>query len=87
MGLGLFMATVYTSALALGTERIKGNDLGVSTMILIGTTGGIITPAIVGMVAETAGIRMGMGVVVAVTVLLLIMILVSVCMKDIDEDS
>ena len=87
MGLGLFMATVYTSALALGTERIKGNDLGVSTMILIGTTGGIITPAIVGMVAEKAGIQMGMGVVVAVTVLLLIMILISVCMKGIDEEN
>ena len=87
MGVGLFMATIYTSALALGTERIKGNDLGVSTMILIGTTGGIITPAIVGMVAETAGIRMGMGVVVAVTVLLLIMILISVRMKGIDEEN
>lgn len=87
MGLGLFMATVYTSALALGTERIKGNDLGVSTMILIGTTGGIITPAIVGMVAENAGIQMGMGVVVAVTVLLLVMILISVRMKGIDEES
>ena len=87
MGLGLFMATVYTSALALGTERIKGNDLGVSTMILIGTTGGIITPAIVGMVAEKAGIQMGMGVVVAVTVLLLIMILISVCIKDMDTES
>ena len=87
MGLGLFMATVYTSALALGTERIKGNDLGVSTMILIGTTGGIITPAIVGMVAEKAGIQMGMGVVVAVTVLLLVMILISVCMKGIDQES
>ena len=87
MGVGLFMATIYTSALALGTERIKGNDLGVSTMILIGTTGGIITPAIVGMVAETAGIQMGMGVVVAVTVLLLIMILISVFMKGIDEEN
>ena len=87
MGLGLFMATVYTSALALGTERIKGNDLGVSTMILIGTTGGIITPAIVGMVAEKAGIQMGMGVVVAVTVLLLVMILISVCMKGIDQEN
>ena len=87
MGLGLFMATVYTSALALGTERIKGNDLGVSTMILIGTTGGIITPAIVGIVAEKAGIQMGMGVVVAVTVLLLVMILISVCMKGIDQEN
>ena len=85
MGVGLFMATIYTSALALGTERIKGNDLGVSTMILVGTTGGIITPAVVGMVAEKAGIQMGMGVVVAVTVLLLATILFSVFSKGTDE--
>ena len=85
MGVGLFMATIYTSALALGTERIKGNDLGVSTMILVGTTGGIITPAVVGMVAEQAGIQMGMGVVVAVTVLLLAAILVSVFSKGTEE--
>ena len=81
MGVGLFMATIYTSALTLGTASIKGNDLGVSTMILIGSAGGIITPAVVGVVAENAGIQMGMGVVVAVTVLLLITILVSVFSK------
>jgi len=86
MGVGLFMATIYTSALALGTERIRGNDLGVSTMTFIGCTGGIITPAVVGMVAENAGIQMGMGVVVAVTVLLLITILVSVFTKDGSEE-
>lgn len=86
MGVGLFMATIYTSALALGTERIKGNDLGVSTMILVGTTGGIITPAVVGMVAEKAGIQMGMGVVVAVTVLLLAAILVSVFSRGTEEE-
>ena len=78
MGVGLFMATVYTSALAIGTESIKGNDLGVSTMVLVATTGGIVTPAVVGLVAEKAGIRMGMLVVVAVTVLLLAAILVNV---------
>lgn len=78
MGVGLFMATIYTSALALGTEHIKGNDLGVSSMIFIGSTGGIITPAVVGLVAQRAGIQVGMGVVVAVTVLLLITILFSV---------
>lgn len=85
MGVGLFMATVYTTALTLGTRRIKGNDLGVSTMILIGTSGGIITPAVVGFVAEHAGIQTGMGVVVAVTVLLLITILFSVNTKGTDE--
>ncbi len=78
MGVGLFMATIYTSALALGTESVRGNDLGVSNMILIGSAGGIITPALVGMVAERAGIQAGMGVVVVVTFLLLATILFSV---------
>ena len=86
MGVGLFMATIYTSAMALGTARIKGNDLGVSIMIFIGSAGGIVTPALVGAVAERAGIRMGMGVVVAVTVLLLIAILVSVFSKDTEDN-
>lgn len=78
MGVGLFMATIYTSALAMGTESIRGNDLGVSTMILIGSTGGIITPAVVGVVAEHAGIQTGMGVVIAVTAMLLGTIILSI---------
>ncbi len=82
MGVGLFMATIYTTALALGTERIKGNDLGVSTMIFTGSAGGIITPAVVGMVAESAGIQMGMGVVVIVTFLLLGTILMTLRTKS-----
>ena len=82
MGVGLFMATIYTYALALGTESIKGNDLGVSTMIFTGSVGGIVTPAVVGMIAEQAGIQAGMGVVVAVTAMLLAAILLSVFTKS-----
>ena len=85
-GVGLFMATIYTSAMALGTESVRGNDLGVSWMILAGSAGGIITPATVGFVAERAGIQAGMGVVVAMTVLLLATIIVSVRMKGADEE-
>lgn len=76
-GVGLFMATIYTSAMALGTESVRGNDLGVSAMTLTGVAGGIITPAAVGFVAEHAGIQVGMGVVVGATIMLLVMILVS----------
>ena len=76
-GVGLFMATIYTSAMAIGTESIRGNDLGVSAMTLTGSIGGIITPAAVGFVAEHAGIQVGMGIVVAATVMLLVMILIS----------
>ncbi len=78
MGVGLFMATIYTSALALGTKAIRGNDLGVSTMILIGSAGGIITPLVVGLIAQKGGIQAGMAVVVVVTALLLATILFAV---------
>lgn len=78
MGVGLFQATIYTSAMALGTEAVRGNDLGISWMILTGSAGGILTPATVGFVAERAGIQAGMGVVAVMTVLLLVTILLSV---------
>ena len=78
MGVGLFMATIYTSAMAIGTEKMRGNDLGVSQMIFISCIGGVVTPYIVGLVAEHAGIQAGMGVVVLTTVALLAAILVTV---------
>lgn len=70
-GAGLFMATIYPSAMALGSAGIEGNDVGVSFMILAGSIGGILAPAAVGLVAEAAGIRAGMGIVVLLTALLL----------------
>ena len=81
-GVGLFMATIYTSAMALGTESVRGNDLGVSAMTLAGSAGGIITPATVGFVAERAGIQAGMSIVVGTTVLLLVTIMISTLSKQ-----
>ncbi len=87
MGVGLSMATIYTSALALGTKAIRGNDLGVSTMILIGSSGGVITPLLVGVVSDIAGgKRYGMAVVVVVTALLLATILYSVLHSEPEEE-
>lgn len=77
-GVGLFMATIYTTAFSIGSECVKGNDLGCSVMILTGTVGGVITPAAVGLVAETSGMRTGMAVVVLLSGLLLCSILISV---------
>lgn len=81
IGVGLFQSTIYTSAMALGTEAVRGNDLGVSWMILAGSAGGILTPALVGFVAEWAGIRSGMAVVAGMTGALLVTILISVFAK------
>lgn len=78
MGVGLFMATIYPTAFAFGSDCIRGNDLGCSIMIFTGSAGGIITPALVGLVAERAGIRAGMGLVAVFTALLLLSIVLSV---------
>jgi len=77
-GVGFFMATIYPTAFAFGSDCIKGNDLGCSIMIFTGSAGGIITPALVGFVAERAGIRAGMGLMVGFTALLLLSIILSV---------
>ena len=79
IGVGLFMATIYPTAFAFGSDCIRGNDLGCSIMIFTGSVGGIITPFLVGQVAERAGIQAGMGVVAALTALLLVSIVLSVC--------
>lgn len=77
-GVGLFMATIYPTAQAVGGDAIPGNDFGSSLMILFGSFGGVITPALVGFVAEHSGIRAGMGLIVVYTALLLICIILSV---------
>ena len=78
VGVGLFMATIYPTAFAFGSDCIRGNDLGCSIMIFTGSAGGVITPFLVGQVAERAGIHAGMGVVAALTALLLASIVLSV---------
>ena len=78
IGVGLFMATIYPSAFSLGSAAIRGNDFGSAAMNFTGSIGGILTPAIVGLVAERMGIQAGMGVVVLLTALLLTAILLSV---------
>lgn len=78
VGIGLFMATIYPTAFAFGSDCIRGNDLGCSVMIFTSSIGGIITPALVGLVAERAGIQAGMGLVAALTALLLVSIVLSV---------
>ncbi len=78
IGAGFFMSTIYPTAFAFGSSCIRGNDLGASIMIFTGSAGGIITPALVGFVAQRANIQSGMLVVVVFTALLMLTILLSV---------
>lgn len=86
LGVGVFMATIYPSAFAFGSETVKGNDLGCSVLILVGTLGGILTPGLVGLVAERVDIRAGMAVVAGAILLLLCTILLSVFLTRKEKD-
>lgn len=77
-GMGLFMAGIYPTAFSFGSESIRGNDLGASVLTLAGSVGGVITPSLIGLVAEHSGIRAGMGLVALLTGLLLGSILLSI---------
>ncbi len=77
MAVALFMATIYPTAFAFGSASVRGNDMGCSVMTFLATFGGVLTPALVGLVAERAGIAAGMAVVAGATLLLLCAILFS----------
>ncbi|MBP3887858.1 MAG: MFS transporter [Cellulosilyticum sp.] len=55
IGLGFFFAGIYPTSVACGGEYIKGSTLGMSLLLGIAALGGIITPQIVGMVADALG--------------------------------
>ncbi len=78
LGVGLFMATLYPTALSFGSSAIRGNDFGCSIMIFCGSIGGVVTPALVGLLAQLFGIRAGMWLIALITGLLLVVILLSV---------
>lgn len=82
MGSGFFMATVFPTSFAFGSQYTKGNDLCSSILTLTGSLGGILTPALVGFVAERTGsIQSGMSLVAIFVGLLLTCILVSVLLN------
>lgn len=78
IGSGMFMATIYPTAIAFGSDAIRDNDFGMGLMIFWGSLGGIVTLALVGFVSESYGIRAGMGFIIAIIGALLLTILASV---------
>ena len=65
LGLGFFLAGIYPTTVAQAGQYIKGSTFGMSLLTAISALGGIITPQIIGSVADRTGI------VAAISLLLL----------------
>ena len=66
-GLGFFMAGIYPTVFSSVTAELSGNDFASSLLMLLGSLGGIIAPALIGYISESAGIAGGMRTVIVLT--------------------
>ncbi len=74
IGLGFFFAGIYATTVANAHKAIRGSDLGTSMLLAIAALGGIITPQIVGSVADKIGLT---GAISILTVNVVAMIVLS----------
>lgn len=62
VGLGFFFAGIYPTGIANAGECIKGSTSGMSLLLAIAALGGIITPQIIGIVADAIGMLGAIGI-------------------------
>lgn len=62
LGLGFFLSGIYPTCIANAGPMIKGSTLGISVLTAISAMGGIITPQIIGGIADRIGIVGSIGV-------------------------
>ena len=71
IGIGFFFAGVYPTTVANVGAILKGSRKAMAALLAISSLGGILTPAILGVVAEKISLEAGMGLIVATVVLML----------------
>ncbi len=78
IGLGLFFAGIYPTGVSNAASAIKGSDFGTSMFLAISALGGIITPQIVGKVADHIGLTGGISTLLINVVAMIVLSLINV---------
>lgn len=73
VGLGFFLAGIYPTCIAEGGQYIVGSTLGMSVLTAVSALGGILTPALIGWIADRSGMTGAIGTL-SVNVLLMILL-------------
>ena len=71
IGIGFFFAGVYPTTVANVGSILKGSRKAMAALLAISSLGGILTPALLGAVAEKISLEAGMGLIVATVILML----------------
>lgn len=83
IGLGFFLAGIYPTGVSNARNAIKGSDFGTSMFLAISALGGIITPQIVGSVADKIGL---VGAIMTLLVNAIMMITLSIMNLKLKEN-
>lgn len=73
VGLGFFLAGIYPTCIAEGGQYIVGSTLGMSILTAVSALGGILTPALIGWIADRSGMTAAIGTL-SVNVFLMILL-------------
>lgn len=73
IGLGLFLAGIYPTCIAEGGQFIVGSTWGMSILTAISAAGGIITPQLVGWLADSIGMSAAFGALIVNVILMIIL--------------
>lgn len=82
LGLGFFFAGIYPTVVANAGKAIRGSDFGTSMLLAIAALGGIITPQIVGFVADKTGLAGAISLLVINVVVMLVLAFINLVEKD-----
>lgn len=83
VGLGFFFAGIYATTVANAHSAIAGSDFGTSMLLAISALGGIITPQIVGSIADKIGLAGAIGtLLINVTAMIVLSIVNAVRNKE-----
>ena len=72
IGIGFFFAGVYPTTVANVGTILKGSRKAMATLLAVASLGGILTPALIGVVAKKISLTAGMGLIVATVMLMLV---------------
>lgn len=62
IGLGFFFAGIYPTCISNAGNAIKGSTMGMSMLLAMAAAGGIVTPQIVGVIADKIGMAGAIGI-------------------------
>ena len=81
VGMGFFFAGIYPTGVSNGGAYIKGSTTGMSMLLAIAALGGIITPQIVGVVADQIGM-VGAVTILSINVVCMVILAIVNCMRN-----